>query len=51
MLVNLRGYRSDVRWDIRAKIFQKKPPDRVKVRPKASDRGCGMSPGCRKETP
>ncbi|SFQ25025.1 hypothetical protein SAMN05421810_105349 [Amycolatopsis arida] len=37
--------------DIRARLSQKKPPDRVKVEPKASDRGYGMSPGCRKETP
>ncbi|WP_246127825.1 hypothetical protein [Amycolatopsis rhizosphaerae] len=41
----------DTHADIRAKIPQKKPPDRVKVRPKASDRGYGTSPGCRKETP
>ncbi|WP_240686880.1 hypothetical protein [Amycolatopsis suaedae] len=37
--------------DIWARLSQKKPPDRVKVGPKASDRGSGMSPGCRKETP
>nr|CEL23603.1 hypothetical protein [Kibdelosporangium sp. MJ126-NF4] len=36
---------------IRANSFTELPPDRVKVRAQASDRGGGTSLGCRKESP
>lgn len=39
------------RASIRANSFTELPPDRVKVRAQASDRGGGTSLGCRKESP